>query len=66
MASVSTNSGLAYTALMTPAMPEAEVAKVCWDHPLAFLKGPVTAASDPRMVSLILLVVVGVLYFFLR
>ena len=30
------------TSLSTPAMDEAEVAKVCWDHPLAFLKGPVT------------------------
>jgi SSS family solute:Na+ symporter len=54
------------TSLATPAMDAEEVAKVCWDHPLAFLKGPVTAASDPRVVSLILLVVVGVLYFFLR
>ena len=54
------------TSMLTPAMPADEVAKVCWDHPLAFLKGPVTAASDPRVVSLILLLVVGVLYFFLR
>ncbi|MEI6675051.1 MAG: sodium/solute symporter [Verrucomicrobiota bacterium] len=54
------------TSLLTPAMPAEEVAKVCWDHPLAFLKGPVSAASDPRVVSLILLLVVGVLYFFLR
>ena len=54
------------TSLATPPMPAAEVAKVCWDHPLAFLKGPVTAASDPRMVALILLLVVGVLYFLLR
>jgi hypothetical protein len=54
------------TALLTPPMDEAEVAKVCWDHPLAFLKGPVTAASDPRIVSLLLLVTVGICYFLLR
>jgi hypothetical protein len=47
-------------------MDKAEVAKVCWDHPLSFLKGPVTALSDPRMVSLVLLATVGVLYFLLR
>ena len=40
------------TSLMTPAMPAEEVAKVCWDHPLAFLKGRITGASDPRMVTL--------------
>ncbi len=41
------------TSLMTPAMPPEEVAKVCWDHPLAFLKGRITGASDPRMVTLV-------------
>ena len=54
------------TSLLTPAMDEAEVAKVCWDHPLAFLKGPVTTLSDPRVVSLLLLVTVGVCYYVLR
>ena len=54
------------TSLLTPAMDEADVAKVCWDHPLAFLKGPVTALSDPRLISLLLLVTVGVCYFLLR
>lgn len=43
-----------------------EVSKVCWDHPLAFLKGPLKGASDPRIVTMILLAVVGVLYFLLR
>ncbi|HTZ57059.1 MAG TPA: sodium/solute symporter [Acidobacteriaceae bacterium] len=52
--------------LVTPAMDEAEVAKVCWDHPLAFLKGPITAMSDPRIISLLLLVTVGVCYYALR
>jgi len=54
------------TSLLTPAMDEAEVAKVCWDHPLAFLQGPVTAVSDPRVISLLLLATVGVFYFLLR
>ena len=54
------------TSLLTPAMNPAEVAKVCWDHPLAFLKGRLTGASDPRAITLILLGVVGVLYFLLR
>jgi SSS family solute:Na+ symporter len=54
------------TSLMTPAMDPKEVAKVCWDHPLAFLKGRITGASDPRMVTLYLLAVVGVLYVWLH
>jgi SSS family solute:Na+ symporter len=54
------------TSLMTPPMPAEDVAKVCWDHPLAFLKGRITGASDPRMVTLILLAVVGVLYVWLH
>jgi solute:Na+ symporter, SSS family len=54
------------TSLLTPAMDEAEVAKVCWDHPLAFLQGPVTALSDPRIISLLLLVTVGIFYYLLR
>lgn len=54
------------TSLMTPAMDPQEVAKVCWDHPLAFLKGPLAGLSDPRIVTLILLSVVGVLYYNLR
>ena len=54
------------TSLLTPAMDPQEVAKVCWDHPLAFLKGPITGASDPRIVTLVLIVVVGILYTWLR
>ncbi len=54
------------TSLLTPAMDPKEVAKVCWDHPLAFLKGRLAGASDPRIVTLLLLIVVGVLYFLLR
>jgi SSS family solute:Na+ symporter len=54
------------TSLLTPAMDPKEVAKVCWDHPLAFLKGRLAGASDPRIVTLILLAVVGVLYFLLQ
>ncbi len=54
------------TSLMTPPMPAEEVAKVCWDHPLAFLRGRVTGVSDPRMVSLLLVGTVGVLYVWLH
>jgi SSS family solute:Na+ symporter len=54
------------TSLLTPAMDEAEVSKVCWDHPLAFLKGPMTAVSDPRIISLLLLATVTVCYYLLR
>jgi len=54
------------TSLLTPAMDQAEVSKVCWDHPLAFLKGRITGLSDPRIVALILCIVVGVLYYCLR
>jgi solute:Na+ symporter, SSS family len=54
------------TSWLTPAMDEAQVAKVCWDHPLAFLKGPVTAVGDPRVISLLLLLTVGVCYYMLR
>lgn len=54
------------TSLLTPAMDPKEVAKVCWDHPLAFLQGRFAGASDPRIVTMILLVVVGILYYLLR
>jgi SSS family solute:Na+ symporter len=54
------------TSLMTPPMPAEEVAKVCWDHPLAFLRGRITGASDPRIVTLSLFAVVGVLYVWLH
>jgi SSS family solute:Na+ symporter len=56
----------AVTSWLTPAMDPQEVAKVCWDHPLAFLKGRLIGAGDPRVVALTLLAVVGVLYFLLR
>lgn len=54
------------TSLLTPAMPEEEVSLVCWNHPLAFLKGRLAGAGDPRVVALILLAVVAVLYYLLR
>ena len=54
------------TSWMTPAMDPKEVAKVCWDHPLAFLKGRLMGAGDPRLVTVYLLVTVGVLYYWLR
>ncbi len=48
--------------LRSPAMDEAEIAKVCWDHPLSFLRGAVTSFSDPRVVTLGLILTVAVLY----
>ena len=48
--------------LMSPAMDAAEVEKVCWDSPLSFLRGPITGASDPRMVTLFLIATVAILY----
>jgi hypothetical protein len=54
------------TSLLTPAMDAQEVAAVCWDHPLAFLRGRLSGVSDPRVVSLVLMAVVGALYTWLR
>jgi len=54
------------TSLLTPAMDPKEVAKVCWDHPLAFLRGKIEALSDPRIVTLVLIAVVGIFYWVLR
>lgn len=50
------------TSLVTPAMDSKLVAEVCWDHPLSFLRGPITGVSDPRMVTLLLILSVAVLY----
>jgi solute:Na+ symporter, SSS family len=54
------------TSLATPAMDPEQVAAVCWDHPLGFLRGRIEGASDPRIVTLALLVLVGSLYYWLR
>ena len=48
--------------LLTPPMDSARVAEVTWNHPLEFLKGRITGVSDPRVVSLCLVVTVVVLY----
>jgi solute:Na+ symporter, SSS family len=48
--------------LRAPAMDAAAVAKVCWNHPLSFLRGKITGASDPRMVALYLIISVVILY----
>jgi len=53
------------TSLLTPAMDAGQVARVCWDHPLAFLKGRLSF-GDPRIVTVVLLTVVGGLYYFLK
>jgi SSS family solute:Na+ symporter len=50
------------TGLMTSPPPREKVDGVCWDHPLAFLRGRIRGWSDPRIVALILFVVVTGLY----
>ena len=52
--------------LRSPAMNATEVAKVCWDHPLSFLKGKISGASDPRMVTLFLVLSVTILYILVK
>ena len=37
------------------------VGEVCWDHPLAFLRGRVRDIGDPRAVAVALFVAVSVL-----
>lgn len=54
------------TSLLTPPMDERAVAAVCWDHPLAFLKGPLSGPTDPRLMAILLSLVVAGLYFLLR
>lgn len=54
------------TSYATPAMDSKLLADVCWDHPLAFLKGKVTGWSDPRIVTLLLILSVVVLYFIVQ
>ena len=51
-----------FTSLVTPAMDPAVVEKVCWDHPLAFLRGRIQGWSDPRVVACLLLATVVILY----
>lgn len=54
------------TSLLTPPMDERDLTQVCWDHPLAFLRGPIAGAGDPRVVTLVLFVTVALLYGWLR
>ncbi len=50
------------TSLLTSPPPRQKVDGVCWDHPLAFLRGRITGWSDPRVVALVLFVVVTGFY----
>ena len=52
--------------LATPAMDPERMAKVCWNNPVAFLQGPLTSVTDPRLVTIGLTVTVGLIYFWLR
>jgi hypothetical protein len=47
-------------------MDPVRVAAVSWDHPLAFLRGPVQGPTDPRIVSGLLFATVALLYIFLH
>ncbi len=52
--------------LLTAPMDPARVAQVAWDHPLAFLKGPLAGAGDPRVISIVLFILVACLYAWLH
>jgi SSS family solute:Na+ symporter len=52
--------------LNTPPMDQKAVQAVCWDHPLAFLRGRLQGVSDPRVVAGALLAVVTCLYTIMR
>jgi solute:Na+ symporter, SSS family len=52
--------------LSTPAMDQAAVREVCWDHPFAFLGGRLQGGTDPRLVALALIAVVVGLYAVMR
>ena len=52
--------------LGTPAMDSRAVGEVCWDHPLAFLRGRLQDAGDPRAVAVALFAAVSVLYWIMR
>jgi len=54
------------TSFLTPPMAAQQVEAVCWDHPLAFLRGRLLGAGDPRVVALGLLALVGALYYGMR
>lgn len=48
--------------LLGPPPPPNKVDGVCWDHPLAFLRGRIKGWSDPRVIALVLFTVVTGLY----
>lgn len=54
------------TSLVTPRMDEQELAKVCWNRPGDFLRGPLVGMKDPRIVAAILVATVGSLYYLLK
>jgi len=54
------------TSLATPPMDKELVEKVCWDHPLSFLRGKITGLSDPRIVTVILIASVAILYLIIQ
>lgn len=53
-------------ALLTPPPPIEQVEKLCWKHPLEPLQGKLKGISDPRLIALGLLMLMGILYFIFR
>ncbi len=54
------------TSLATPRHSDEELENLCWGNPLRTLRGALAGLSDPRVFAGILLVVMLVLYWFLR
>jgi solute:Na+ symporter, SSS family len=50
------------TGFLTSPPPREKVDGVCWDHPLAFLRGRIKGWTDPRVVATVLFVIVTGLY----
>ncbi len=54
------------TSLLTPRHADEELEGLCWGNPLKMLRGAIVERSDPRVVAGGLLLVMVVLYWFLR
>jgi SSS family solute:Na+ symporter len=52
--------------LLTPAMDPKRIAGTVWDRPSEFLRGPLKGGTDPRLISLYLLLTVCALYAWLH
>jgi SSS family solute:Na+ symporter len=52
--------------LLTPAPAADRIKNVCWEHPLAMLRGRLAGWSDPRLIASVLMVVMVVLYIVMK